>query len=891
MKILSSTIRIFLLLLTVGSGSLSLEAQVPIPSEVQAELARRNIDEAELRSRLLARGIDIDTVDPSDLPLLQAEIEAVLIEMEAEQAAVPTPGTAVITSDSIPPAEVEEIPLGEIVPSAPAVSAVLEPENPIYGHSIFRDGSLEVQSGGGRLRPPPNYRLGVGDVLVVSIFGRSQADLQFTIDPDGYIRPPRMPRVFLLGLPQVEAEEILRRRFGQYYVFGPGEFAVTVSAARTITVNVFGEVAVSGSYSLSALNTAFNALVAAGGPTEAGTVRQVRLIRGETVQLIDVYDFLTDPSQVADFSLEDKDVIFVAPVRSLVTIAGAVRRPQRYEFLPNESLSDLIAFAGGLAGNALDGRVRVRRVENGEEQVLSVAAEDANSFPLRNGDEVEVLSVINPVERFVAVEGEVDLPGRYEYREGLRLSYLIDQGRLRPGSRRDLAFLLRINPDGTRRLLQVSPTAAMANPGSEADVLLMNADRLLVFASSSYVDESFISVSGSVRSALDSFPYPSDQAMTLAEAILLAGGLQTNADPRGFIIRTDLRNRTRQEYLEIDLEMALNSPSSSANIVLQPYDQVIVYEQERFVDVFEVSISGAVREEGIYPYDASLGIGELIRLAGGFRLDAATNRVEVFRLQYNRNQATQTVVTTLEFDEDLQLITPVGFRLQPFDQVIVRSVSEFEAIKMVEIIGEVAYPGEYAILNDNERISDLLNRAGGLTEEAFPAGGRLFREVDSLGAVVLNLDQVLVNSAEPSNMVLREGDRIEVPKRQDLVTIMVRGTRAENIVSPVLIENGRLIVAFQGARPIDWYIDRFAGGYDRQVARRRWTTIRYANGQVQRISKTPLVQPGSTIMVGIKPPKRERDSDRERTSVSEIVQATLGGVTTLVTLYVLITRI
>ncbi|MEL7376044.1 MAG: SLBB domain-containing protein [Bacteroidota bacterium] len=909
---MNRTFRILTMLLCMGY--LSLGAQTPIPPDVQTELNERNIDEAELRSRLLARGIDIDNIAPEDLPAIQPEIEAVIAELEAENRA----SAAAAVGDTLPPAEVQNIQTpGTPVEGQPAAGQESSDTPQIYGHDIFSNGSLIVQSGGDDVRPPDSYRLGSGDVLVVSIFGRSQADLQFNIGPDGYIRPDRMPRIYLKGIALSEARTLLERRFGQYYVFGPGEFAVTVSEARSITVNVFGELVQSGSYTLSALNTAFNALVAAGGPSELGSVRQIKLIRaGEEVKLLDVYAFLADPTYAEDFSLQQNDVVFVPPAENVVTIGGAIRRPGRYELLPNEGLEQLIQFAGGTAADGLDGRARVVRLEDGRRQVLDFRRSEQGGDPrttgaeqsgdpgapgsestlLVDGDFVEILAVEDPEENFVAVDGEVDLPGRYEFREGLRISYLIDQGRLRPSSRRDLAFLLRVNPDGTRRLIQVNPQEIMTNPGGPEDILLQNNDRLQVFASRTYVDDSFISVAGSVRQPLDSFPYPNDQAMTLAEALILAGGLLPNAATEGFIIRTDPSNQQRQSYLEVDLRAVTEDPGSAENIILQPFDRIIVYASERYAEQFEVEVNGAVREPGSYVYDPSLGVGELIRLAGGFTLDAHTDRIEVFRLQYDRNSATRTIVTTLSMTQDMNLLSPADFVLQPFDRVIVRSVSEFEAIQEVVIRGEVAYPGNYAILQDNERISDLIQRAGGLTQESFADGATMSRPSGGLGDVVLNLDEVIKNPSTASNVVLQAGDTITIPKRQELVTIIVAGTRARDLLASDLVEDGQLVVAYQGRHSAEWYINRYAGGFDGQIARKRWTTVRYPNGQVRETKKFftlndfPDVLPGSIIQPGLRPPRPERDPE-QRTNWGEIVQTSLQGITSVVTLLVLINRL
>ncbi|MEL6393885.1 MAG: SLBB domain-containing protein, partial [Bacteroidota bacterium] len=390
-------------------GFTSLVAQNPIPPEVRSELSARNIDETELRSRLITRGIDIDNIAPEDLPALQLEIEAVIAEMEAESRA----SEPAVVVDTMPPAEVQNIQTpGTSVEGQEGFSRTVTDEPQIYGHIIFNDGSLIVQSGGDDVRPPDSYRLGSGDVLVISIFGRSQADLQFTIGSDGYIRPDRMPRIYLKGIALSEARTLLQRRFGQYYVFGPGEFAVTVSESRSITVNVFGELFQSGSYTLSALNTAFNALVAAGGPTDLGSVRQIKLIRaGEEVKMLDVYTFLSDPTYAEDFGLQQNDVVFVPPAENIVTIGGAIRRPGRYELLPDEGLEDLIQFAGGITAGGLEGRARVIRLDDGRKKVLDFRGSEFNT--LIDGDSIEILSVEEPAKNFVAVDGEVDLPGQY----------------------------------------------------------------------------------------------------------------------------------------------------------------------------------------------------------------------------------------------------------------------------------------------------------------------------------------------------------------------------------------------------------------------------------------------------------------------------------------------
>ncbi|MEL7162497.1 MAG: SLBB domain-containing protein, partial [Bacteroidota bacterium] len=450
---------------------------------------------------------------------------------------------------------------------------------------------------------------------------------------------------------------------------------------------------------------------------------------------------------------------------------------------------------------------------------------------------------------------------------------------LRPGARQDVAFLFRTNDDGTERLERVE-LGADAGAGN---VPLRRGDRLRVLSSSSFVDRSTFTVEGAVRSESVTLPFPADGAVTLEEAILLAGGLATNAASEVVLIRQPLDNTQEREYQRVNLNLA-------GTTTLRPFDRIVVYDNERFSDQRLVRISGAVRQPGSFTYDPSLQLQDLLYLAGGTRIDAARDRVEVFRLQFTDGAETKTLLTTLDLDN-------VGdFRLQPFDEIVVRSAAEFETIRKVVVQGEVRYPGSYALLDDNERLSDLVRRAGGLTAEAFPEAATLFRPDNNQGYVVLDLDEAVADPTDISNMVLLTNDTLTVPKRRDLVTIYTRGTLADRFGGDSTTVDGTIKVAYQGKKSAQWYIENYAGGFDPKRARRSWTTVEYANGQVVETGaflltkRYPEVLPGASVRAGIKPERRRR-SPEERTNWGEIAQATTAGVTTLLTLALLVNQL
>lgn len=757
----------------------------------------------------------------------------------------------------------------------------------IYGHQIFREAykiSQDKESDLGKdiftmiAKIPDSYILGAGDKLTVSIFGASQLDAQLEINSKGYVQPDRLPKLFLKGLTWVKAKKLIQNRFNQFYSFNSDQFAISLSKPRTITVNIFGEVEKPGSYNLSAVNTAFNALVVAGGPTEGGSVRNIKIITDKQQQTFDVYEFMNNPGIQSQYFLEDNAIIQIPPAQKIVKISGAVQRPLKYELKDNEDLKTLIDYAGGLRPDAYQEIVQIQRFANNQQQLLDINWQELlnqrQSFNLENGDGITIRAIPNLIKDIVSIEGAVELPGTYSLQSTPRVSALLIKGRLDRQARLDVAFLIRTKLDETNQLIQLNLNEIITEPGATADLLLEPGDKLLISAESKYADRFSIKVKGAVRDNIE-YALDRDSSITVQQAVLLAGGLMPEATDFGYLIRTNATNKGEKEYVRIDVKTALANPESTANLRLRPLDELVILEASSYTNIANVAIRGAVRFPGEFQYDASLKLKDVLTLAGGFTPEAALNRLEVYRLEISENQPTKTIITTLEVDENFNMKgSMANFVLQPYDEIIVRAVPNFERTSFVQLDGEVLFPGEYALTQENETLSNLIRRAGGLTTEAFPEGAKIWRDSQF---VVTELNQALSKQNSAFDLILLKGDKITIPKREDLVFLNLLNTGAFELYPEKFTSKSSIGVTYTPNKSAKWYLEEYLAGFGTNAAKTK-VTVEYPNGAIKGTKNIigifkiyPKPVKGAAISIGRKPMKELSAKDKEalKTSAKE----------------------
>ncbi len=907
--------RLFLFIcLAVLLGGTSMYAQNTNPiieQQARSAIQARGLDEGEVRARLLQEGIDIDNIRPEQLVSLQPTIEKILDDLETEKKGRARNNNSTIQPYSSTPTDtviVEEIMEDTSIRNNTNLRKNVNPRKNIrrdtqdilpagiYGHQLFRQKDNAAAKNNSDIKPPDSYVLSSGDELTVSIFGSSQFDSKFTINREGYISPSNMPRIFLKGIRLGQARELMRSRFGSFYRFAPEQFAVSLTRARTITVNVFGETNNSGSITISAINTAFNALVTAGGPTELGSVRNIRVIRGTQIKRLDLYEFINNPAVQYDFFLEDNDIINVPVAQRVIAVQGAVQRPYRYELIEGEQWNKLLEYAGGFSANAAREIIQIRRFVDDKQVLIDVNLKDLaagkDDLTLLNGDSVTVRRITGNIENTATIDGPVEYPGSYAISETPRISNLITKSILRREARTDAAFLARTNSNRTVRLIQVNIAAIMAAPGSAADLLLQPEDRLVVYEQSRYTDTLSIGVSGAVRNTIDEFPFSPDSAITVERAILLAGGLRPDANGIGYIRRSNPNNFKEKQYIDVSLKEAIANPASSSNLALQPGDELIVLSELTFTDAATINVSGSVREPGEFYYGKNMTLRNALTLAGGFKLEASRSRIDIYRVVQVDDTPTRTVVATVQVDDQFNLQNADGseFILLPFDEVVVRSTPAFEFQQYVNINGQVRYPGKYALISDNETLADVVERAGGLSEEAFPEGATLVRNEDNKGIIVINMPEALRSRNSPSNHILRQGDDITVPKRQDLITIRTPNTEAAKVLQPRLLQVGQINVAYSGGRRAGWYIRKYAAGFSKTAARRS-VVVNQPNGKINRTRNFiffkiyPKITKGSVVIVGAKPIKQKKADGGKKVDWDKAltqILATVGAVATVI---------
>ena len=926
----------------------NLSAQATLnPAVITSALAKRGITEEEARAKLKEKGIEIDNIKVEDYPRVAPRIEEAIAELEREKKAKQLLQENLedsnVVSDTLVLAEdgkkkrttdnpkdqnrdvrrdAQKIRKAKITENQDSIKKVLaeksalkpdpkkdsidKRQSEIYGHQAFKNENIGVFKTNNDFKATDAYVLNTGDKLTITISNsRAFYNKTFEVNKEGFLELEKdnLQRVNVRSMTLGRAKKVLDDIFSRYYPHTPADFNISVSATRMVAVNIVGEVIEPGTYTLSAGNSAFNALIAAKGLSDIGSVRKIKLIRstGEK-KILDVYEFLLDPSVSRDFSLSEGDYIFVPTIDKVVTIKGAITRPMKYELIGGENLMKLVTYAGGFADSAYQANVQVKRFVDDREKIIDVNYKDLKNrggdFELLKGDVVIVKNIPVQYENFATIVGAIELKGQYEITEGMRVSDLLKKAIVRKEARTDVAYLTRTNADMTKQLKTINVDEVLKNPSSPDNFLLQSKDTLSIFTKERFSRKDSIFVSGAVRVEMR-YPYDAGRTVRVSDAINLAGGALPSATNFAYIIRRDTFNAKLFEYVSIDLKTAIDNPNAKENVKLMPNDSIYVLSREDFVEQGYIRVTGSVRKPGEYKYAKSLTLYNALLMANGLKLEAATNRVEVFRVILDSINPVRTVVASIQIDKSMNIIDLKNkeFELQPYDQIVVRSIPDFGFQKIVNLTGEVKYPGQYALIDKNEKLTSIIQRAGGMTAEAFADGATLFRVQDDIGYVIVQLPDALKNPSSYFNVIMKEGDVIDIPKSKDIVTIQ-GATRAPELYPERILSYGKINIAYEGDHNAWYYVDKYAAGVSSE-GRKRLISVVHPNGEVKRTKDFfffkiyPKVQKGSVIRVGYAEKKVEdkRKSDRKEIDWGKVLSDSIAQATALLTFIILIQRL
>jgi protein involved in polysaccharide export with SLBB domain len=513
--------------------------------------------------------------------------------------------------------------------SAEALTSKAERSVTVYGQELFRKGDIKIYERSIDAKAPSNYELGVGDEIGISIFGVSYYNTVAKVDSRGRIELGQLGSIYVKGVPFDRAKILIKTALSNNFNMSSNQVEISLAYSRSITVNIVGEVFKPGSYKIPALNTAFNALIAAGGPTDIGTLRNIQLRRnGKAIKTFDVYAFLQNPGSDDDFFLQDNDYLVVGTVGKLVSIDGAVKRPMTYEMLPGEELSQLIKFTGGLNANAMASRSQVKRYVGKNLSLLPINLDSITQlkqdYKLQNGDAVNIGNVNADLENSVEVKGPVYFPGVFPIVEGDRVSELITKaGGLREQILLKRAYLVRTEKDETRKYIPLNVETILGNVAADGNVLLKKNDVLLLYSEADFLDKFTVNVNGEVKNPL-TLAYK--EGLTLGDVLVLAGGIKISAELTKIeISRSNIfapYYKPGEPYqtstMELTIPKEITENLEILNTPLLPFDVVSVRRIPNFELQKTITLKGEFKYPGIYVIqNKGFTISDAVKLAGG----------------------------------------------------------------------------------------------------------------------------------------------------------------------------------------------------------------------------------------------------------------------------------
>ena len=747
---------------------------------------------------------------------------------------------------------------------------------------------------------PDTYVLGVGDSLQVQLYGKQNSQYSLTIDRDGRAMLPDLAPVQLAGLRFANARELIIERVQQAMI--GTQAAVSMGELRTINVFIAGEAKNPGMYAVSALSSVTQALFVAGGVSDIGSLREISVKRsGNTVAKFDLYQLLLQGDNSNDVNLQHGDVVFVAPLKAIVEVKGEVLRPALYELASNETVTDLLQMAGGLKADAYAASAVLERINSNklrDIQTLDLNSAAAKQTKLQNGDVLRLSAVSARVTNQVVLAGAVVRPGAYAWQQNMQLNQLIRSlwADLLPTADLDYAVIVReADQQHAIKVVQLSLADMVQQP-----IVLQQRDIVLVFHHDNNTYQRHV-LNAHIRKQLA----PQLSALQLNAA--LVGDISARAfdkirlaDALGtsdIAARTDLKPADVESLLQAQINLLLNNlfsdnellaltPHLSRTELLFPVLQRLKQQSSNQQDIAVVSVSGDVKVPGEYPLTENASVSQLLAAAGGATASAYLSRAELSRFINHNNAVNGVQIKHTALDIAAILSGAANdVQLQSRDRLNVFSTPDWSVARKVTLAGEVRFPGQYS-MQKGETLADVIQRAGGFTDNAFIKGAvftrkqiqqieqeqqkRLLEQLKAdiatrslsaqitttapaeamamitelekqqpVGRLVIDAEQILAGNPE-YNLTLEDGDRLVVP----------RTSRTVSIIGEVQLAGTH---RHDASLDVEHYL-RLAGGLRKRADEDRIYVIR-ADGSVlvptlkwYAVSDRRL-QPGDTIVV------------------------------------------
>jgi protein involved in polysaccharide export with SLBB domain len=878
----------FFLLLTVGFSF----AQSPTENAILKEAERRNIvtvDQAlktlkengisESQARILARekGVSFDEFLFTNFKKTTS-VDKSIISVDPDNTVL-VPSNTDFIQDSIP--------------------ALVEPiskSDPIYfGYSIFdRNPFLEKEYLLGNI--DEGYLVSPGDKLRLIVFGNNSLEFEAVVDRNGNINIPNYGIFFAAGNSFKTLKERLNIFLGKYFsglLTTPQNTFLDVSLTQLTPtkVVVVGQVNAPGPHILTTQANPLAALYAAGGVKTSGSLREVRVYRqNKLIRVIDLYDYIVSGNLPTDIKLTNNDLLFVPPKISSVLLKGEVKKEAYYELKSGESLSDLIDFSGGFSVSAALDRVNILRIDpsmdisdNSDKKLLTI---DFNSiknsrekFELFDGDQIEILSLIDRVANNVSIQGNVYNPGTYSIEKYKDLKSLI-VGAAR-GVKEDTYFdkvdVKGIKlPNGeqtfaTYNLTDILSGSIQASLNERDQVIVYSQQKVmgtpLVYISGYGIENSFSELENTSTGIENAIVKTWRENLSLYDLIFENTSFESLTFRKNlYNLRVDLKSYDYDSRSYATTAYDLTDLSNLKEITLKPFDRVVLFNKNVIEkNDLSVSVSGYVNAPGSFELEKDMYVEDAILLSGGFSDLADQSVVYVNREEFDPNTDITSIKFTVSIDKEyimgLKDKPSEGLVLGSNDIISVRKDIAFDTQQTIKVSGEVNYPRTVVAESKNVSLKYLIDEVGGLTRNALVENSYVIRDQKTLVLDIANLNM--------KKAIFKDGDEIIIAKNFGSVT------------TEGAVENPSIFNWEKGKRA-KYFISN-SGGKLNKIGGKAFVVLN--NGNTKRVGflKNPRVYPDSKVIINYKP-KKERKEGEFLNTTTTILGTVTGALTTILLL-------
>ena len=827
-----------------------------------SELASRGISESQAKEMAQLRGIDFDSFLDNYLKNNNAGSKA---------------AKATVSNDVVTDLKVTSAPVVVSVPTPPKVVVEKDIKN-YFGYDIFVNnpfGQKEYLVG----NIDEGYILAPGDELRITVFGDNNLEFVSKIDLNGNISFPNLGVFFAAGNSFATVKNRLKVFLGKYYsglLSSPNRTFLDVSLTqiRPVKVSVLGNVTTPGPHLVNGMATVLNALYASGGISTSGTLRDVKVYRNnKLIKTIDLYDYITQGNIDQDIRLANNDVLFVGPRISSVTLQGKVRTAAIYEIKEGETLEDLFKYSGGLSAVASTNAVNVSRIkpfkDRNQELVfdrflttVNYSNQNSKGFVLTDGDVVNVQEILTKQKNKVFIEGNVNAPGSYALDIYKDLKTLINTG-AKGVSINTYFQKLDINSEDSQGNLSFKTYNLSSVLNDKVTVALQENDRIKIYSLEEVRGEQKVTISGFVSEPKTVFW---SENLSIFDLIFQSVSYdELEFQSKVLTSRLDLKRFDEQTGLYNLSQYSIDKLEDLKTTYLMPKDEVVLYTKSVSEDIAPTfRVLGRVTNSGEYSLAESMYVEDAILMAGGFLEDAEKTYVNINRLDRDIETGSYSKLETYQVDMDYLLgitKTPSNpFILQNKDIVTVFApIRAFEQ-PVISVRGEVKYPQNIVLDNDQVSMKKIIDLVGGFTTNSNIRSSYIVR--DNLKLFV-DLDKSLNNQ---STFLIDED-------------ILVIGSNLDPIKTSGGLVNPT-IFSWNKGKKAKYYIKK-SGGTKKRIES---MVVLQANGKSEKIGlfQNPTIYPGAQIIITEKPEKIDDGKNKFLDDFVRIFGVVTGALTTII---------